>query len=234
MAGTKTAEYCTQHAPDGMVNVKDRKCIVEGCSKQPSFGVVGTRNAEFCAQHARDGMVNVKDRMCTTEGCGKRPSFGVEGTKTAEYCPRHAPYGMVNVRSKRRTEDSGMISSFGVVGTKPAEYCAQHNRPRCGVERCRGRGIDPNHSGKETIDDASLSGSKHEALNSPPAQVNPLLGGSRGFRKRVRYLHNKPTALKQAVALEPAAREVALQEIEGQKSLVKQDFSVKTEVHVSM
>ena len=127
-----------------------------------------------------------------------------------------------------------MISAFGVVGTKPAECCAQHNRPRCGVEGCRGRGIDPNHSGKKTIDNASLSGSKHEAMNSPSVQANPLLGGSRGSRKRVRYLHNKPTALKRAVALEPAAEALTMPEIEGQKSPVMRDFSMKTEVHVSM
>ena len=126
-----------------------------------------------------------------------------------------------------------MISAFGVVGTKPAEYCAQQNRPRCGVEGCRGRGIDPNHSGKETIDDSSLSGPKHEAVNSPPVHANPPLGGSRGSRKGVRYLHNKPTALKRAVALETAAGEATLPEIEGQTFPVMRDFSVKTEVHVS-
>ena len=59
MTGTKTAQYCTQHALDGMVNVRSRKCRTEGCGKQPSFGVAGTKTIEYCAQHALDGMVNV-------------------------------------------------------------------------------------------------------------------------------------------------------------------------------
>ena len=52
MAGTKTGEYCTQHAPDGIVDVKSRKCRTRGCGRKPSFGVGNTRTAEFCAQHA--------------------------------------------------------------------------------------------------------------------------------------------------------------------------------------
>ena len=52
-----------------------RKCLAEGCSKQPSLGVAGTKMAEYCAQHAPDGMVNVRNKRCTTEDCGKEPSF---------------------------------------------------------------------------------------------------------------------------------------------------------------
>ena len=43
VAGTKTVEYCLQHATDGMVDVKSRKCRTEGCGKRPSFGVAGTK-----------------------------------------------------------------------------------------------------------------------------------------------------------------------------------------------
>ncbi|CAM9899514.1 unnamed protein product, partial [Ascophyllum nodosum] len=49
--------------------------------------------------------------------------------------------------------------------------------PRCGVKECRGRGIAPNLSGKDTIGDASPIGSKHKTVHSPPAQASPLSGG---------------------------------------------------------
>ena len=49
VAGTKTAEYCVQHAPGGMVNVKNIMCKTERCGKQPSFGVAGTKTGEYCA-----------------------------------------------------------------------------------------------------------------------------------------------------------------------------------------
>ncbi|CAM9859658.1 unnamed protein product [Ascophyllum nodosum] len=70
VAGTKTAEYCAQHSPDGMVNVCSRKCGV--------------------AQHAEGGMVNFYDRKCRTETCGKQLSFGVANSRTVEYCAQHA------------------------------------------------------------------------------------------------------------------------------------------------
>ena len=132
VAGTKTAEYCVQHAPDGMVNVYSRKCRTEGCGKRPSFGVTGTKTTEYCAQHAQDGMVDVLSKICRTEGCGKQSSFGVAGTKTAKYCARHAPDGMVNVCSRKsRTEGCGKRPLFRVAGMKTAEYCAQHASDVC-------------------------------------------------------------------------------------------------------
>ena len=82
MEDTKTVDYCAQHVPDEMVDVKSRNCITEGCSKQPSLGVAGTETAEYCSQHAPDRIVDVKKRKYLTKGCGKRPLFEVAGTKT--------------------------------------------------------------------------------------------------------------------------------------------------------
>ena len=81
MEGTKTAEYCSQHAPAGMVDVKKRKCKTEGCGKRPSFSVAGSKTVEYCAEHALQGMVNVKGSKCKTEGCCNWPSFGVHVRK---------------------------------------------------------------------------------------------------------------------------------------------------------
>ena len=81
---------CAQRTPDGMVNVKSRKCKTQGCVKASSFGVAGTKTAEYCEQYAPDEMVDIKSRKCRTQGCGKGPSFGVAGTTTAEYCAQRA------------------------------------------------------------------------------------------------------------------------------------------------
>ena len=126
VTGTKSAQFCAQHATDGMVNVFSRKCKTEGCGKQPSFGVAGTKTSEYCAQHALDG-IDVMNRRCKTEGRGKIPSFGVAGTKTGERCAQHALDVMVDVINRKcRTEGCSKMPSFGVAGTNTAEYCAQH------------------------------------------------------------------------------------------------------------
>ena len=64
MAGTKTVEYCAQHAPDEMVDIKSRKFGTQGCGKGPSFGVAGTTMTEYCAQRARlqFGVEQYRDR----------------------------------------------------------------------------------------------------------------------------------------------------------------------------
>ncbi|CAN0057130.1 unnamed protein product, partial [Pylaiella littoralis] len=127
VAGTKTAEFCSGHAKDGMVNVCHKKCTHRGCPKQPKFGVAGTKTAEFCSGHAEGGMVNVRSRKCAHRGCTKEPRFGVAGTKTAEFCSPHAEDGMVNVCSKKCAHRGcPKRPSFGVAGTKTAESCSGH------------------------------------------------------------------------------------------------------------
>ncbi|CAN0379723.1 unnamed protein product, partial [Ascophyllum nodosum] len=84
VAGAKTGEYCATHAPEGLVDVMNRKSRIEGCGKLPSFGVSGTKTAEYCVRHSLDGMVQVKNRKCRTKRCGKQPSFGVANTRMAE------------------------------------------------------------------------------------------------------------------------------------------------------
>ncbi|CAM9897347.1 unnamed protein product, partial [Ascophyllum nodosum] len=49
VAGTKTAEYCAQHAPDGMVDIRSGTYRTEGCGKVSLRGVAGTKSTEYCA-----------------------------------------------------------------------------------------------------------------------------------------------------------------------------------------
>ena len=102
VAGTKTAEFCAQHALEGMVNVKSKKCRIEGCGKQPSFRVAGTKIAKYCAQHALVGMVHFKSRKYRTKGCGKQPSFGMADTNPAKHCTQHVrlQYGVKGYRER--------------------------------------------------------------------------------------------------------------------------------------
>ena len=71
MVGTKSAEFCAQHAPDGMISVKSRKCRTEGCGKKPPFGMANTRTAEHL-------------HSTHQTGCG------VEGYREGEVDPHHS------------------------------------------------------------------------------------------------------------------------------------------------
>ncbi|CAN0382768.1 unnamed protein product [Ascophyllum nodosum] len=181
-------------------------------------------------------MVNVCSRKCSTEGCGKQPSFGVAGTKTVQYCAQHAPDGMVNVYSRKyRTEGCGKKPSFGVAGTKMAEYCIQHVRLQYGVKG----NVSRHHSEKETIDNVIPSGAKQTTVHPPPTKTSQLSGVrqpsgiSRDSRKRVRHGEAASPASKRAVARESTAGAVTVPDMDGQKSPVERNSSVKMEVHLS-
>ena len=206
MAGTETAEYCAQHAKNGMVNVQSRNCKTEGCGTRPLFGVAGARTAEYCAQHAKYGMVDVQNRKCRTEGYDKHLSFGVAGTKTTKPCAQHAPDGMIYVKSSKcRTESCSKEPSFGVAGSRMAEYCAQNIRPRFDVEGYIRRETGPHHSEEQTIENASQSDVKRKIS---PCQASPLSDGIEGSCKRVRHLDIASTPLKRAVTRGSAAQAV--------------------------
>ena len=190
-------EYCAQHASDGMVNVKRRKCRTEGCGKQPSFGVAGTKTAEYCAEHALDGMVDVKRRSWKTRGCSKKPSFRVANSKTVK-------------------------------------RCAQHVRVQCGVEGFREREVGPHHSEKEAISKVIPSGTEHITVHPHPTKTSQPSGVCWSSRKRVRHPEITSTASKRAVARESTAGAVTMPNFDGQKSPVKRNSSLKTEVQLSL
>ena len=189
--------------------------------------MAGTKIVRYCAQHARDGMVNVKRKQCRIQGCWKQPSFGVASTKTAKYCAQHAPVGMVHVKSRKyRTKGCGKHPSFGVADTNPAKHCTQDARLQCGVEGCREREVGLHHSGEETIDNVFQTDGKKTGVH-PPA----LSDGRRSSRKRVRHPEFLSTASKRDVA-RMSTGAVTMPNIDGEKSTVNRDSSVKTEVQV--
>ena len=235
MADAKTAEHCSQHAPDGMVNVRSSACRTESCGKRPLFGVTGTKTSEYCTQHAPEGRVDVKNRKGITEGCGKQPSFGVAGTKAVEYGAHFAPNGMVDACSRNGTTGGcGKKLSFGVANTITVEYHAQNTRLKCGVEGHREREVSPHHYGKETIGGVIPSGGKHTDVHPLLTQASPPSAGSRGSRKRARHSEITSTASKRAITRQSTGETVTMPDIDGQKAPVNRNSAMKTEVQLCL
>ena len=141
---------------------------------------------------------------------------------------------MVDVRSRKcSTEGCGKIPSFGVANASTAEYCAQHVRLKCGVEGYREGKVDPYHSGKETIATILPNGAKHQTVPHP-APTSPPSEGSQGSRKSVRHAESTSTASMRPISRESARGARTMLDIDGQKSPVRRDASVKAEVLVSL
>jgi acid stress-induced BolA-like protein IbaG/YrbA len=43
--------YCVSHKLEGMINVKDKRCIYKDCNKQPSYNNSCENNAIYCKNH---------------------------------------------------------------------------------------------------------------------------------------------------------------------------------------
>lgn len=122
LPGSHKPDYCSDHKTNGMLNVKTRRCEVEGCTSQPKLRVSGaTGPPTRCVKHRTPLTENISRMSCGIEGCAKRRFYGVPGERPLT-CARHGkPLGYVNLetlarRAKRKfamfAEDSDPSESF--------------------------------------------------------------------------------------------------------------------------
>ena len=244
VAGTKTREYCAQHAPDGMVSSNIRMCRTEGCGKKSSFGVAGTTTREYCTQHEKNGMVKVCSKKCRTQGSGREQLFGVAGAKMREYCAQHAADGMVNICNRMFRNKGGGKRSFGVensprhvenvvVKANSDEIVSGvYTRPICGVERYRRREIDPHHYEEEAIGGASTQVVKRKTDDASPVHPSPPSGCRIGSYKRLRQGDIASTASTRGSAVESSAESGTLPGIDEPNFPAKRYPCVKMEVQL--
>ena len=126
-AKTDKVRVCKKHKLKGMIDVKNVRCLQEGCSKQPMFNVIGSKKRLYCSKHKLDGMIDVISKRCDYEGCVVRPSYNFEGSKSCIYCAEHKLDGMIDLVSKRCEHEGCTIrASFNFEGLKSRIYCAEH------------------------------------------------------------------------------------------------------------
>lgn len=124
--GTRQAQFCSSHREPGMINVLCRRCEVDGCRHQPSFGLPGGR-PQRCSLHKEAGMVNVSAPRCQSPGCDVVPSFGKRGGKKGILCGAHRREGDIDLVTCR-CHHEGCVHRpvFGHPNEKKAYYCAAH------------------------------------------------------------------------------------------------------------
>ncbi|CAN0378521.1 unnamed protein product, partial [Ectocarpus fasciculatus] len=124
--GSGRRQFCSKHAPKGMVNLERKKCSVDDCPMPPTYWHEGNRKRRFCARHAEDGMVKLDKKLCPVKGCFTSASYGVMGKKR-KFCAVHAERGMVSIGGRRCAEGGcGKRANYGIAGTNKREFCAGH------------------------------------------------------------------------------------------------------------
>eukprot|EP00752_Nemacystus_decipiens_P012619 g11175.t1 len=124
--GTRLAQFCKSHKPEGFVNVLCKRCDVEGCKHQPSFGMPGAKPVR-CATHRSDGMVNLAAPKCVSPGCRVVPSFAAPSARRASACSAHRRPGDVDIVTRRcHHEGCTHRPVFGDMSVGKALYCNAH------------------------------------------------------------------------------------------------------------
>ena len=125
--GSKRAVFCRQHAEDGMLDARNRRCSYDSCTTRPLYNVECENSPLFCKQHAEGGMVNVGGKRCSYNSCTKNSSYNVDGVKPALYCKTHADDGIIIVCGRRCTHGSGTKNpGFNLEGIRLPMHCKRH------------------------------------------------------------------------------------------------------------
>ena len=120
--GETKALYCSACSKDGMVDVKNPKCI-ECKVKQPAFNNPGETKALYCSACSKDGMVDVKHPKCI-ECKVKHSLFNNPGETKALYCSACSKDGMVDIKNPKCIECKVKQPVFNSPGETKALYCS--------------------------------------------------------------------------------------------------------------
>jgi hypothetical protein len=123
-------QHCKQHRLAGELDTTNKRCHVEGCGRQPSFGNASTGVAVSCAAHKHDTFVNLKGRLCRhPEGCTKAPCFGFKGGVPL-FCADHKTSKHIGLSQRSRCQSSGCSKTptFGDATARMIMFCKSHKR----------------------------------------------------------------------------------------------------------
>jgi len=119
--------YCAAHRLEGMINVKQQKCVYPGCKVLSSYNNEGEAKPLYCVAHKSEEMINVKRRNCAHLGCNVTPLYNNEGEIKALYCAKHKSEKMINVRTKPCIYPGCKVTpTYNNEGETKALYCVAH------------------------------------------------------------------------------------------------------------
>jgi hypothetical protein len=109
-----------------MINVIQKICEHEGCTKQPCYNLPTEHFGKFCATHKTNDMVNVRERRCEHDGCIKKPFYNLPSETKGRFCKNHKGEDMIDVLNDScRNEECNKRATFNHPG-KEAKFCGLH------------------------------------------------------------------------------------------------------------
>jgi hypothetical protein len=122
----KHGSFCKDHKKAGMVDVSNKRCIEENCSKTPVYNFKGEKTRLYCKDHKKEGMLNIKDALCLL--CEKQASYNYENETKASYCKEHSSSDMILIKGQTCKEKDCKNRPTHNYKNKPANYCKEHSK----------------------------------------------------------------------------------------------------------
>lgn len=127
-----------------MIDVRSKRCEIEGCMIRPSFNYRGQYPAIRCSNHSCDDMVDINTRKCSYPECEIEPSYNIPGSTISIYCRTHKLNQMVDIKTKKcKHSNCKTCAKFNYPGTSVG-FCEKHRtktmiknpRKRCSINGC--------------------------------------------------------------------------------------------------
>jgi hypothetical protein len=112
-----------------MWKVTGKKCLHEGCTKEPAFNYPNTKGRKYCGKHYLPGMINIgaKSKICQFDKCKKVAIFNIEEETKGKFCINHKEDNMINVMDEKCEVKGCNISTlYNYPGITPPIRCAGH------------------------------------------------------------------------------------------------------------
>jgi len=126
-ADKKSPIYCKNHIEDGMIDIKNPKCI--NCNlKVPVFNYPDEKRAIYCGDCKKADMVDIKSPKCIN--CNlKVPAFNYPDEKRPIYCGDCKMPDMIDIKHPKCINCNLKRPNFNFANEKKAIYCGECKLP---------------------------------------------------------------------------------------------------------
>lgn len=124
----KKSLYCSKHKLECMVDIRSKKCIIDGCNKkQPCYNYENETSPLYCFEHKLENMVDIKSKKCVFSNCKTRPTFNYKNETSPLYCFEHKLENMIDIVSKKcKFNNCNKNPAFNFLNESKPLYCFDH------------------------------------------------------------------------------------------------------------
>jgi hypothetical protein len=124
------AKFCSNHKDDKMIDVKNKRCEIDNCRKQPNYNFSNETKGRFCNEHKHTSMIDIKNKTCEMTGCKKQPTYNFSNETRRRFCNEHKLPNMVDIKNKTcKIIGCRKQPTYNYPGEKMRSFCNVHKDP---------------------------------------------------------------------------------------------------------